>query len=106
MRLSLLALKNNFELWIPKSNKNLYSVQCIHPSCKWVVRATRMKGCWIFMISRCMIEHTCLVEVLNLDRRRTSEFVIENLIKYKFGVGPDDCLHYIVDDMRWNFGVC
>lgn len=52
------------------------------------------------MISRCMIEHTCLVEVLNLDRRRTSEFVIENLIKYKFGVGPDDCLHYIVDDMR------
>lgn len=103
--MSLLAIKNNFKLRVQKSNKDLYSMWCIQSSCEWVVCATRTKGCDIFMMSKCTIEDTCSTKVLNHDHRWTNAFVIGNISKEKFGVGRDDCLRHIIDEMWWRFGV-
>lgn len=61
----MFPIKNDFELWVRKSNKNLYSVRCILSTCKWVIRATIIEGCDIFKISKCTLERTCNIEASN-----------------------------------------
>lgn len=66
-----MAIKTIFELCMRKSNKSLYSVWCMHDSCKWA----------IFKINKFVVDQTCSIEVLDHDRRQTSTFVIRLLRK-------------------------
>lgn len=53
--------------------------------CEWAVRVTKMEGCDIFKIIKYTTVYMCFIEVLNHDHRQASAFVVDQLIKDKFG---------------------
>ncbi len=79
--LSLLAIAENFEFRVKKSNKLLIVVNCIEKECKWRVRASKLKNSSIFFISKYIDKHNCAFEKRRAHQRQASYKVIANRIK-------------------------
>ena len=58
-KLQDISLKACFEMAIKKSTNSLYVTRCIDTTCKWAVRATRIKNSELFSIQKYCNTHTC-----------------------------------------------
>ncbi|XP_038889297.1 uncharacterized protein LOC120079207 [Benincasa hispida] len=106
MRLSMLAIRGNFQFRLKKSTTTLYKVICLVEECKWRIRAVKLKICEIFKIFKYDNVHTCRNEILTNDHRQASSWVLGHLISSKFedvscSYRPKD----IVKDIKQEYGV-
>jgi len=62
MRLSVLAMKKNFQFVVKKSTKEVLFVRCIDNKCGWRLRAVRLKDSNIFKIKKYVKVHSCSLE--------------------------------------------
>ncbi|KAL4038030.1 hypothetical protein IC575_001633 [Cucumis melo] len=106
MRLSVLAMKNNFQFVVKKSTQEVLFVRCIDNKCGWRLRAVRLKDSNIFKIKKYVKVHSCSLEFLNRDHRQAKSCVVGELIKSKFK-GPG-CIYKprdIIEDMRQDYDI-
>ncbi|KAL0534971.1 hypothetical protein IC582_029277 [Cucumis melo] len=106
MRLSVLAMKKNFQFVVKKSTKEVLFVRCIDNKCGWRLRAVRLKDSNIFKIKKYVKVHSCSLEFLNRDHRQAKSWVVGELIKSKFkGPGRIYKPRDIIEDMRQDYGI-
>src|ERR1051325_9811735 len=106
MRLSVLAMKNNFQYFVKKSTKEVLYVKCSDERCKWRLRAVKLKGSNIMKISKYVDLHSCSLDMLNNDHRQAKSWVVGELIKSKYQqVGRQYKPRDIIEDMRLEYGI-
>ncbi|XP_008464510.2 protein FAR-RED ELONGATED HYPOCOTYL 3-like [Cucumis melo] len=98
-----IALGDNFQYVIVKSNKEVMILQCAIGVCKWSLHASccihEDRSLWV--LTRFDYEHTCSVDVPLTDHRQATFIVIKDLIKNKISLAgsklstPKDIVHFI-----------
>ncbi|XP_060672157.1 uncharacterized protein LOC107416658 isoform X3 [Ziziphus jujuba] len=107
-KISLYALRRNFEFKVKKSDKVRYEVVCANDNCMWRMRATKLHGdnTEAFMIRAFKDQHICSLNIMKRDHRQATNSVIGDIIQPMFdGISrqykPRDIMH----DIRSNYGV-
>ncbi|XP_062085351.1 uncharacterized protein LOC133791437 [Humulus lupulus] len=106
MKVHMLAIRQNFEFKVKKSNKKLVVLVCVDPNCKWRIRATKTCATGLFVIRKHCNEHTCSLEMRqNHHRQATCSIIAEHLKARYEGVkkGPNPA--QIVNERNKNLGV-
>ncbi|KAA0060121.1 protein FAR-RED ELONGATED HYPOCOTYL 3-like [Cucumis melo var. makuwa] len=98
-----IAIRDNFQYVIVKSNKEVMILQCAIENCKWSLRASCCihgdRSLWV--LTRFDSEHTCLVDVPLSDYRQATFTVTKDLIKNKISLAgfelstSKDIVHFI-----------
>lgn len=105
-KLSLMAIRENFEFKVRRSTKDLLFVICVDKSCKWRVRASKMNDSDCFLIRKFHNSHTCLTEKFHRNHHQASSWVVGQLIKSKFEEGASDYRpNDIIKDVEKQLGV-
>ncbi|XP_022155432.1 uncharacterized protein LOC111022579 isoform X2 [Momordica charantia] len=106
MKLSVMAMKRNFEFRVKKSTKELIYIVCVDENCKWRIRALKLGGSDIFRISKYVNVHSCSLDLMNRHHRQAKAWVVGELIKSKFnGVRCQYKPREIIEDMRQDYGI-
>ncbi|XP_022159183.1 uncharacterized protein LOC111025603 [Momordica charantia] len=105
-KLSVFAMRVNFEYHVKKSTKSLYPIGCSEDGCKWSPHVRKIQGSDIFLISTFYEVHSCIREVMKHDHRQAQSRVVGQIIKSNF---EDVSCRYrpkdIVNDMQKNYYV-
>ncbi|KAL2505598.1 Uncharacterized protein Adt_21219 [Abeliophyllum distichum] len=75
MELHLLAMKNDFEFRLKKSNKQTYIIVCFDQNYKWHLRATKFAQCDYFKVRKYKHGHTCSLSIRSNDHRQARSWV-------------------------------
>ena len=79
-RLSLMALQRRFQMGVLKSDKKLYVVRCIDPSCTFFCRGTALGSTGLFQVRKYCGQHTCGMKLKHNYHRHASSSVIADHI--------------------------
>lgn len=105
-KLSLMAIRENFEFKVRRSTRDLLFVICIDKSCKWRLRASKLNDSDCFLIRKFHNVHTCLTEKFHRNHHQASSWVVGQLIKSKFEEGASDYRpNDIIKDVEKQLGV-
>jgi hypothetical protein len=104
-KLSLHAIKNNFEFKVKKSDTGRFDAGCIDLKCTWKLRATKMSGSEFWSIKVYCPDHTCNLNIMHRDHRQASSSVIGDMFRSKFTTSgrqfkPKD----LIEDVRRELG--
>ena len=83
-KLQEISLKACFEMTIKKSTKSLYATRCIDSTCKWAVRAARIKNSERFSIRTYCNTHTCSLINRKRKNRQASAAMVAEMVKSHF----------------------
>ena len=83
-KLQDISLKAYFEMAIKKSTKSLYVIRCIDTTCKWAVRAARIKNSERFSIRTYCNTHTCSFINRKRKNRQASAVMVAEMVKSHF----------------------
>ena len=105
-KLSLMAIRENFEFKVRRSTRDLLFVICVDKGCKWRVRASKMNDSDCFLIRKFHNVHTCSTEKFHRNHHQASSWVVGQLIKSKFEEGASDYRpNDIIKDVEKQLGV-
>ncbi|XP_060668520.1 uncharacterized protein LOC125419637 [Ziziphus jujuba] len=107
-KISLYALRRNFEFKVKKSDRVRYEVVCANNNCMWRMRATKLHGdnTEAFMIRAFKDEHICSLNIMKRDHRQATSSVIGDIIQPMFdGISRQYKPRDIVHEIRSNYGV-
>ena len=105
-KVSMLAMRKNFEFKVKKSMMDLLVLACIDMKCNWWLHATKLSRSTFFKIKKYIGQHTCLSYVLQRKHRQASSWLIAQWIKSKFK--ELDCVYKpneIKQDMKLEFEI-
>ena len=71
-KVSMLAMRKNFEFKVKKSMKDLLVLACIDTKCNWWLRTTKLSESTFFRIKKYIEGHTCSSDVLQKKHRQAS----------------------------------
>ncbi|XP_052172298.1 uncharacterized protein LOC127788228 [Diospyros lotus] len=105
-RMSLLALKNNYEYRVVKLTKKVVYMKCKHGDCKWRLRAATLGTSFGWTVRKYVNTHSCSSSIMCRDHCQAKSRIIGSYIKSSF----DDVKRIykpknIVHDIRKDFGV-
>ncbi|KAL5542974.1 hypothetical protein UlMin_010684 [Ulmus minor] len=104
--LSFIAMRNNFQYRVAKSDRKLVSLKCLNNDCKWTVRARRYKNTNMFRIVKYVQDHNCSLEPIVGDHKQASASLIGQCIKLKcLETGREYTPNDIMRDMQQKYGV-
>lgn len=105
-KLNLLAVRENFEFKVYKSDKDRLLLTCVDNNCKWRLRASRCENSTSFVIRNFVKDHTCLRQSSARHHRQANKLRIESLIRSKCQAmnGKYSPIN-IIKDVQIEFGV-
>lgn len=105
-KLSMLAIRKNFEYKVERSCKKFLVISCIDENCQWKLRACRYRDNTSFQIRKLVKDHTCSIESRYNVHRQASSWVIGQHMKSKCqGTDRTYKPKEIIEEVRKEFGV-
>lgn len=105
-RVSIHCIRANKEFKVKRSTTARYEVECLEKTCKWRLRARKVKGVEIFYITCFDDVHTCTLEVVDRKHRNANTWIIGQYVKSKCeGMSPAYKPKEIQHDIEEQFGV-
>lgn len=106
-KLTILAIRQNFEFRVEKSSKDFLVVTCVDEDCGWRLRATKVPDSTSFEIRKFVKDHSCLTRTRNCEHhRQASSSFVGQYIKSKYqGTNRTYKPREIIEDMRRELGV-
>ena len=84
MSLSKIAIRNNFQIKVDRSDKKMYWTRCIDDKCQWFLCTRRVGKTEMFRVIKYQQVRTCPSEVIEVSHRQASALVISEYIKDNF----------------------